>query len=129
MGSKRDDTLEWRGLLTLLALAPLPSGAILPVAQAFLTLVLFALLASWIVRHAPSAAWPWMAEARLRIILVCWILAVAFAFLQVVPLPPTLVAALSPSLADLYSWTIPEYEQGGSWRALSTTSGATIQSG
>ena len=129
MGSKIDDTLEWRGLLTLLAFAPLPSGAIPPVAQALLTLVLFALLASWTIRHAPSAAWPWMAEARLRIILLCWALAVAFAFFQVVPLPPKLVAALSPSLADLYAWTLPEYEQGGGWRALSTTPGATIQSG
>src|SRR5436853_2421584 len=129
MGAKRDDTLECRGLLTLLAFAPLPSGAISPVAQALLTLVLFALLASWTVRHAPSVPRPWMADARLRIILLCWTLAVAFACFQVVPLPPKIVATLSPSLADLYSWALPDYGQGGGWRSLSTTPGATIQSG
>src|SRR5947209_16862733 len=129
MGSKIDDTLEWRGLLTLLAFAPLPSGAIPPVAQALLTLVLFALLASWTIRHAPSVARPWMAEARLHIILLCWTLAVTFVLFQVLPLPLKLVATLSPSLADLYSWTLPENEQGEVWRSLSTTPGATIQSG
>src|SRR5436853_6365333 len=129
MGAKRDDTLECRGLLTLLAFAPLPSGAIPPVAQAFLTLVLFALLASWTVRHAPSVARPWMADARLRIILLCWSLAVAFAFFQVLPLPPKIVATLSPSLADLYSWALPDYGQGGGWRSLSTTPGAPIPTG
>src|SRR5437016_14371102 len=36
---------------------------------------------------------------------------------------------MSPALRDLYGWALPDYGQGGLWRSLSTTPGATIESG
>src|SRR5437899_7382201 len=118
------------GLVILLILAPLPFGSILPWAESFLTFSVFGLLAAWAVRPGISqATGPQTAERGLGILLVLWALAVAFALFQVLPLPPGVVAVMSPALRDLYAWALPDYGQGGLWRSLSTTPGATIESG
>lgn len=120
-------TYVWRGLLLLLLWSPIPSGSISPLAQAFLTGALFALLAYWAMRAdlTPND----QANGRLRFILACWTLAVLFAFVQAVPLPFQIVTILSPSVQDLYSWAVPDYQYGVTWRSVSTTPGATIQTG
>ena len=122
-----NDTYVWRGLLLLLLWSPIPSGSISPLAQAFLTGALFALLAYWAMRAdlTPND----QANGRLRFILACWTLAVLFAFVQAVPLPFQIVTILSPSVQDLYSWAVPDYQYGVTWRSVSTTPGATIQTG
>ena len=125
-----DGVFAFYWLLILLILAPLPFGSILPWAQSFLTFGVFALLASWAVRPGVSPATSSQtAERGLGILLALWALAVAFAFLQVLPLPPGVLAAMSPALRDLYGWALPDYWQSGIWRSLSTTPGATIESG
>ena len=117
------------GLLILLILAPLPLGSNLPWAQSLLTFSVFALLAAWAVRPGISPTTrPQTTERGLATLLALWALAVAFAFFQVLPLPPGVLAAMSPGLGDLYSWALPDYRQGGVWRSLSTTPGATIES-
>jgi putative inorganic carbon (HCO3(-)) transporter len=118
------------GLLILLILAPLPFGSILPWAQSFLTFSVFALLAAWAVCPGISpAARSQMTDRGLGTLLALWGLAVGFAFFQVLPLAPGVLAAMSPALRDLYGWALPDYGQGGIWRSLSTTPGATIESG
>src|SRR5438094_2403752 len=118
------------GLLILLILAPLPLGSNLPWAQSLLTFSVFALLAAWAVRPGISPTTrPQTTERGLATLLALWALAVAFAFFQVLPLPPGVLAAMSPGLGDLYTWALPDYGQGGLWRSLSTTPGATIESG
>src|SRR5437899_11515221 len=118
------------GLVILLILAPLPFGSILPWAGSFLAFSVFGLLEAWAVRPGISpATGSQTAERGLGILLVLWSLAVAFAFFQVLPLPPGVLAAMSPALRDLYGWALPDYGQGGLWRSLSTTPGATIESG
>ena len=118
------------GLLILLILAPLPLGSNLPWAQSLLTFSVFALLAAWAVRPGISPATrPQTTDRGLATLLALWALAVAFAFFQVLPLPPGVLAAMSPGLGDLYTWALPDYGQGGVWRSLSTTPGATIESG
>src|SRR5256712_2290432 len=125
-----DGVFAFYGLLILLILAPLPFGSILPWAESFLTFSVFGLLAAWAVRPGISpATGSQTAERGLGILLVLWALAVAFAFFQVLPLPPGVLAAMSPALRDLYGWALPDYGQGGLWRSLSTTPGATIESG
>src|SRR5438876_1247840 len=125
-----DGVFAFYWLLILLILAPLPFGSILPWAQSFLTFGVFALLAAWAVRPGVSPATSSQtAERGLGILLALWALAVAFAFLQVLPLPPGVLAAMSPGLRVLYDWALPDYGQGGIWRSLSTTPGATIESG
>src|SRR5947209_7748838 len=117
------------GLLILLILAPFPLGSNLPWAQSLLTFSVFALLAAWAVLPGISPATRSQTTERgLGILLALWALAVAFAFFQVLPLPPGVLAAMSPGLGDLYSWALPDYRQGGVWRSLSTTPGATIES-
>ena len=122
-------------LLVLLVLAPLPFGAIPFWAQAFLTFCIFALLAAWAIKPYPSlaATHPSVlsdsANRYLYGILTVWSLATAFAFLQVVPLPPSIIAVLSPALHELYGWTLPGHGPDGFWRTLSTTPASTIQSG
>src|SRR3989441_7751232 len=125
-----DGVFAFYGLLILLILAPLPFGFILSWAESFLTFSVFGLLAAWAVRPEVSPATSSQtAERGLGILLALWALAVAFAFLQVLPLPPGVLAAMSPALRDLYGWALPDYGQGGLWRSLSTTPGATIESG
>src|SRR5437867_3315586 len=125
-----DGVFAFYGLLILLILSPLPVGSILPWAQSFLTFSAFALLAAWAVHPGISPATRSQpAERRLGILLSLWALAVAFALFQVLPLPPGVLAAMSPGLRDLYGWALPDYGQGGVWRSLSTTPGATIESG
>src|SRR5712692_5213333 len=125
-----DGVFAFYGLLILLILAPLPFGSILPWAQSFLTFSVFGLLAAWAVRPGISLATrSQTTEQGLGILLALWALAVAFAFFQVLPLPPGVLAAMSPGLRDLYGWALPDYGQGGLWRSLSTTPGATIESG
>src|SRR5438128_3046246 len=125
-----DGVFAFYGLLILLNLAPLPFGSILPWAESLLTFSVFGLLAASAVRPGISpATGSQTAERGLGILLVLWALAVAFALFQVLPLPPGVVAAMSPALRDLYAWALPDYGQGGLWRSLSTTPGATIESG
>src|SRR2546422_1966172 len=125
-----DGVFAFYWLLILLILAPLPFGSILRWAQSFLTFGLFALLASWAVRPGVSPATSSQtAERGLGILLALWALAVAFAFLQVLPLPPGVLAAMSPALRDLYGWALPDYWQGGIWRSLSPTPGGANQRG
>ncbi len=130
MVSSRDNALAWPGLLILLVIGPLPLGSVSPLAQALLTFWVFALLASWATCHqAASSRWLEVGEGRLRVVLAIWTLAVALALFQIVPLPPRMIAALSPSVYDLYGWTLPNDGQGVAWRALSATPAATLQSG
>src|SRR3989449_2612410 len=130
MGILSDGVFAIYGLLILLILAPLPLGSNLPWAQSLLTFSVFALLAAWAVHPGISPATrPQTTERGLAALLALWALAVAFAFFQVLPLPPGVLAAMSPGLGDLYSWALPDYRQGGVWRPLSTTPGATIESG
>src|SRR3989441_12300337 len=118
------------GLVILLILAPLPFGSILPWAESFLTFSVFGLLAAWAVRPGISpATGSQTAERGLGILLALWALAVAFALFQVLPLPPGVLAAMSPALRDLYGWALPDHGQSGLWRSLSTTPGVTIESG
>src|SRR2546428_12498671 len=125
-----DGVFAFYGLLILLILAPLPFGSILPWAESFLTFSVFGLLAAWAVRPGISPATGSQTGGRgFGILLVLWALAVAFTFFQVLPLPPGVLAAMSPALRDLYGWALPDYGQGGLWRSLSTTPGATIESG
>src|SRR5207302_4239527 len=125
-----DGAFAFYGLVALLILAPLPFGSILPWAESFLTFSVFGLLAATAVRAGISPAiGSQTAERGLGTLLVPWALAVAFAFFQVLPLPPGVLAAMSPALRDLYGWALPDYGQGGLWRSLSTTPGATIESG
>src|SRR2546426_1736285 len=129
MGILSDGVFAIYGLLILLILAPLPLGSNLPWAQSLLTFSVFALLAAWAVRPGISPATrPQTTDRGLATLLALWALAVAFAFFQVLPLPPGVLAAMSPGLGDLYSWALPDYRQGGVWRSLSTTPGATIES-
>src|SRR2546428_12522133 len=118
------------GLLILLILAPLPLGSNLPWAQSLLTFSVFALLTAWAVRPGISPTTrPQTTYRGLATLLALWALAVAFAFFQVLPLPPVILAAMSPGLGDLYSWALPDYGQGGGWRALFPTPGAAIRRG
>ena len=130
MGILSDGVFAIYGLLILLILAPLPLGSNLPWAQSLLTFSVFALLTAWAVRPGISPTTrPQTTDRGLATLLALWALAVAFAFFQVLPLPPGVLAAMSPGLGDLYSWALPDYGQGGVWRSLSTTPGATIESG
>ena len=125
-----DGAFAFYGLVALLILAPLPFGSILPWAESFLTFSVFGLLAATAVRAGISpATGSQTAERGLGTLLVLWALAVAFALFQVLPLPPGVVAAMSPALRELYGWVLPDYGPGGVWRSLSTTPGATIESG
>src|SRR3989442_6852198 len=125
-----DGVFAMYGLPILLILAPLPLGSNLPWAQSLLMFSVFALLAAWAVHPGISPATrPQTTERGLATLLALWALAVAFVFFQVLPLPPVVLAAMSPGLSDLYSWALPDYGQGGVWRSLSTTPGATIESG
>ena len=123
----KDGAFVWRGLPLLLIWSPIPSGSISTLAQALLTFGVFSLLACWATGSGfrPHE----IVEGRLRIVFACWALAVLFAFFQTIPLPPTMVAILSPSVNALHGWTFPEYPGDTSWHPLSTTPGATIQSG
>ncbi len=130
MASHRTETLVWFGLLALLVLAPLPSASVSPLAQACLAFGLLALFAiSHALPHVWHTQWPPAVERRFRILMLCWMLVMVFAFLQVVPLSPRLISALSPSLSDLYSWTLPTSIKNNVWRPLSTTPAATVQIG
>src|SRR2546425_1585820 len=125
-----DGVFALYGLLILLILAPFPLGSNLPWAQSLLTFSVFALLAAWTVLPGISPATRSQTTERgLGILLALWALAVAFAFFQVLPLPPGVLAAMSPGLGDLYSWALPDYRQGGVWRSLSPTPGGAIQKG
>src|SRR3989442_6052882 len=125
-----DGVFAFYGLLILLILAPLPFGSILPWAESFLTFSVFGLLAASAVRAGISpATGSQTAERGIGILLALWALAVAFALFQVLPLPPGVLAAMSPALRDLYGWALPDHGQSGLWRSLSTTPGATIESG
>ncbi len=130
MASHRTETFVWSGFFAILVLAPLPSASVSPLAQACLAFSLFALLAiSHALPHVWLTQWPPAVERRFRILMLCWTLAMVFAFIQVVPLPPKLLSAISPSLSDLYSWTLPTSIKNNVWRPLSTTPAATVQIG
>ena len=90
-------------LLVLLLWLPIPLGSNRPWASALMEVVAFALLAAWLVAWAVGAtkvsdsarnAWPaWIA-------LAAWI---GFEALHIVPLPPGLIAFLSPASAATHA--------------------------
>ena len=126
----RRDTVLWSVFLLLLILAPLPSGSISSLAQASVVFGLLTLSTISYVRQGwRPGRWSPSVERRFRIIMLCWMFAVALACFQIMPLPPALIATLSPSLFNLYSWTVPGEHQQHAWRALSTAPAATLQSG
>src|SRR2546428_12589433 len=128
MGILSDGVFAIYGLLILLILAPPPLGSNWPWAQSLLTFSVFALLAAWAVRPGISPATrPQTTDRGLATLLALWALAVAFAFFQVLPLPPGVLAAMSPGLGDLYSWALPDYRQGGGLRAPFPTPGAATE--
>ena len=130
MASRTRDTIVWFGFLLLLILAPLPSSSISPLAQASLSGALLALLVvSYTAPPRVASSWPPAIERRYRLLMGCWLLAVTVAVAQALPLPPALIAALSPALFDLYAWALPMSNQTGDWRSFSTTPAATIQNG
>src|SRR2546428_8718820 len=130
MGILSDGVFAIYGLLILLILAPLPLGSNLPWAQSLLTFSVFALLTAWAVRPGISPTTrPQTTYRGLATLLALWALAVAFAFFQVLPLPPGVLAAMSPGLGDLYSWALPDYGQGGVWRVPFPTLGGANQGG
>src|SRR6266536_1875723 len=129
MTSAVQGTVIFRSLLVLLVLAPLPLGAIPFWAQALLMFTVFAMLAGWALGpNVRSECFSPNEEKALKLILSFWASASLIAFFQIVPLPPSFIAFLSPGLHDLYDFTLPIYEPNVTWRALSTTPAATIQS-
>ena len=90
-GPEKFGLFQFYGLLALLVLAPLPLGSIFPWAQSLLAFSIFALLAVWALRPSPSRG-EGQGEGALKVILTLWSLVVLFAFLQVFPLPSSLIA-------------------------------------
>src|SRR5437870_5123242 len=129
-------TISFRFLIVLLLLAPLPFGSILPWAQAILTFCVFALLAVWAIKpyphpfvFSPAVQSETPGNRSLNSLLIVWLLVVAFAFFQAVPLPPRVLASISPNLHELYSWTLTSPGHESLWKSLSTTPASTLQTG
>jgi len=91
---------------------------------------MFSLLGLWLTFSRPSPdIFRRYNQGRFVAIVIIWVLAFVFALAQTLPLPAKLVATLSPSASDLYSWALPSGGDTFSRQPLSTTPGATVASG
>ncbi len=104
------------GIIALLILSPLVSGAALPLVNPFLQLAVLLLLAAWLIKLAVLAL---RGGGRVRsmgpalsTVLPLLIPALAFTglvLMQMVPLPPRVLKVLSPSTHALYQRTLVEH--------------------
>jgi hypothetical protein len=98
---RRCDALVFGGIALLLVFSPLAFGSVHPWARAVLQLIVASLVAVWACKVLAFGSTPG-AAARLRRWVPGLLVFTAAGFVQVLPLPPQLLRALSPHTHELY---------------------------
>jgi hypothetical protein len=118
MTLRRLDQIIVAGIGLLVFLTPMCFGSVHPWAYTLMELIAFALVAVWMVRA-------WLGGGRLmrdggRLAAGAMVLPIALLLalmgLEIVPIPPTLLAALSPAAHEVYSRSLPGCPTGASYR-------------
>ena len=96
------------GIIALIVFTPIAMGAVHPPAYALMEAGIFALVLAWmakeIVARAESVRYQ---AARVRALAAPLLLFLLFVALQLVPMPPSVERALSPSTYRVYANTLP----------------------
>ncbi|MGH7780006.1 MAG: O-antigen ligase family protein [Candidatus Binataceae bacterium] len=108
------------GVLLLVVLSPLPMGAVHPWAFISIELTICALVVLWMAKTAFCAPIQFQpALANLAPIALPLGLFVAFAALALLPLPPTLLRAISPATYSMYAKSLPGWPHEAPYSAMS----------
>ena len=118
MTLRRLDQIIVAGIGLLVFLTPMCFGSVHPWAYTLMELIAFALVAVWMVRA-------WLGGGRLmrdggRLAAGAMVLPIALLLalmgLEIVPIPPTLLAALSPAAHEVYARALPGWPTEASYR-------------
>ena len=105
------DALVLAGVAFLVAFAPLAFGSVHPPAYRTLQAIALLLVCSWCARTLGGRPHP-DGEPVLPRSLLMWIAAaLGFVAVQLVPLPPALLHAISPSTHDFYATALPGWPE------------------
>jgi O-antigen ligase/Flp pilus assembly protein TadD len=107
------------GNLLLVTLSPLPMGAVHPWSFILIELTVCALVIVWMAKTAfgsPIQFQPTL--ANLRPIALPLALFVAFATFALIPLPPTLLRAISPATYTMYAKSLPGWPHEAPYAAM-----------
>lgn len=117
------DRLVQAGLYGLIVLTPLAFGTVEPWSMALAEVTIFVIALIW------GLAMVSVGEIRIQrtALNLCWLLVLGFGLLQVVPLPPSVIGALSPKAAALYQQAAFDAAVPASWHTLSLVPYATGQ--
>jgi len=111
------DRLVTGGVLFLILFTPLAFGAVHPWAFALMEAVLFFLVMVWAGKLLAAPA-PIVAVVRGgRFLATPLALLIGFVLVQLTPLPPTLLAVLSPATYEVYSRALPGWPEQASSQA------------
>ncbi len=107
------------GILLLVTLSPLPMGAVHPWPFIAIELTIFALVVLWMAKTAFGAPIQFQPTlANLRPIVLPLALFLAVAGFALVPLPPTLLRALSPATYTMYAKSLPGWPSQAPYAAM-----------
>jgi tetratricopeptide (TPR) repeat protein len=124
------DIIVISGLLFLLVASPLAFGAVHSIACITLETALFVLAGIWMVRLAMDASAPsrgGIAGSDLVRLLIPAGFLVAFGLMQLVPMPPALMRAVSPSTYQLYQVAFPGWPSRSPGRVFFSLASAQAQ--
>jgi O-antigen ligase len=105
-------------LVAMVVLAPLAMGSVTPWARNAIVIGSLCVTALWIMQMAGKGR---LLLLRDPLLLVPIILFVGILLLQLLPLAPDTLNAISPATAEIYENTLPDYPASGEARTISIT--------
>ena len=103
--SEEADHFLFVGLMLTLFWIPLPVGSNHLWAWSFFEVCVFVLMAGWLVLFAMGRVYTTLAFRRAWPVLALFTMVFAWVAFQLAPLPPSLIALLSPGSAEIYGYT------------------------
>jgi O-antigen ligase/tetratricopeptide (TPR) repeat protein len=128
---RRLDQIVVRGIGLLVVLTPLCFGSVHPWAYTLVEIVAFALVAAWMVRA-------WLGGGRLMrdggrlaagVVALPIALVAGLMALQMAPMPPALLARLSPAAYEIYARALPGWPIEPSYRGVNLDAAPSPASG
>ena len=128
---RRLDQIVVTGIGLLVVLSPLCFGSVHPWAYTLMETIIFALVAAWMART-------WLGGGRLMraggrsaagVVAVPIALVLALIGLELVPMPPALLAAVSPTAYETYARALPGWPTQASYRDVNFDAEPVLPSG
>ncbi|HEY6420960.1 MAG TPA: O-antigen ligase family protein [Candidatus Binataceae bacterium] len=122
---RRLDRIVTGGIILLVILTPLAIGSVLPWAYVPMEAAIFVLVIAWMAKlltREPGSIGDPAVSADLRWVAIPLLALLGYLALQLLPLPPSLIASISPATWRLYSTSLPGWPASAPYAELPSVS-------